>query len=76
MNINRMDFTPKDVEGGELTKFLNMLIALDCENYYNDIHIWSDGYCTIVEWVQVNYESNEQFKFVDCNHQVVRNEHE
>lgn len=76
MNINSMEFTPKDVENGELTKFLNMLITLDCEHHYNDIHIWCDSYCTIVEWVQVEYTSDEQFKFVDCNHQVVENEYD
>lgn len=67
MNINKMEFSPKDIDQGELTKFLNTLMNLDCEHVYNEIHIWSDSYTTIVEWAQVPYGS-VQFQFVDDEH--------
>lgn len=70
MNINTMYFTPKDVEQGEFSRFLNMLMTLECEDVYNELHIWSDGYVTIVEWTQTTYDDDRHFSFIDEDHYI------
>lgn len=74
MAVNSMSFTPKDVVNGEFKKFLMMLTTMELEDRYNDIHIWSDSYCIIVEWVSRDYNDRYdtgEFKFVDKDHEVV-----
>ena len=73
---NSQAFTPEEVEQGLLNDLLNYLLEYNkkCESGYYDIHITSDGYCTIVEWKDVNYkfEGEEgKFEFVPYNGQVM-----
>lgn len=79
MTVNSMSFTPKDVANGEFQKFLMMLTTMELEDRYNDIHVWSDSYCIIVEWVSRDYNDYYgigEFKFVDKDHEVVPIEEE
>ena len=65
--MNSQAFTPKEVEKGLLKDFLNMLLTISSkfEDSYYDIHITTDGYCTIVEWVDCFYDQpSDQFKLV------------
>lgn len=39
-------FTPEEVEAKEHIELLNFLVKRGAE-----IRIWTDGYCTIVEWI-------------------------
>lgn len=68
-DVNSHAFTPEEVEKGLHLKLLKTLLELSNESteHYNDIHITSDGYCTIIEWVNVPYshEWGGQFNFVD-----------
>lgn len=71
---NSEAFTPEEVEKGSHLLLLNTLFQLDknLETGYYDIHITSDGYCTIVEWCQVFPEiSDAKFKFVGEQYQVM-----
>ena len=76
-DYNSKAFTPEEVKQGLLKDLINYLIGYNTkskEDYY-DIHITTDGYCTIVEWTDVMYDNNlgEQgrFKFVDSNEVVM-----
>ena len=49
---NSMAFTPEEVKKGLHLKLLNTLLDLNAareDASYNDIHIWSDSYCTIID---------------------------
>lgn len=72
---NSQAFTPEQVENGELQDLLNYLLGFSkkSDKAFMDIHITSDGYCQIVEWVEVNYEFRAEcgkFDFIDCGEEV------
>ena len=73
---NTQAFTPEEVEKGLLKDLLDYLIDYNkkCESGYYDIHICSDGYCTIVEWIDIDYKYEAEqgkFEFVPSNGQVM-----
>jgi len=72
---NSMAFTPEEVKKGLHLKLLNTLLELNAEREdasYNDIHIWSDSYCTIIDWVDYNDEYGcGKFEFVGGNEYVM-----
>ena len=75
-DYNYQAFTPDEVEKGLLQDLLNYLLEHNrkAEEQYYDIHISSDGYCTIVEWVDVNYQMQQEegrFAFVPYNGYVM-----
>lgn len=57
-DYNSQAFTPEEVKQGLHIKLINTLLDynVNSETHYNDIHITSDGYCMIVEWVNNGYE--------------------
>ena len=67
---NEEVFTPEDVEDGlmdDLIKYLKIHNEKSDRAYY-DIHITSDGYCNIVQWVSVPYNDehyNGEFVYID-----------
>lgn len=64
---NSMSFTPEEVKKGLHLKLLNTLLELnnEFEKGYNDIHMWTDGYCTIIDWQFVYFEEGyDAGKFV------------
>jgi len=72
---NSEAFTPEEVKKGLHLKLLNTLLELSSEmdKRYNDIHIWTDGYCTIIDWCQAYYENRGEgkFEFVDADEYIV-----
>lgn len=62
-------FTPEEVKKGFHLNLLNTLLKynMESEDYYNDIHITTDGYCLIIEWDKIPYshEYGGSFKYVD-----------
>ena len=78
MGYNHQGFTPEEVKKGLLTDLLAYLLDYNkkSENYYYDIHITSDGYCTIVEWSDVSYDRDHgqegKFQFVDYDEVVMK----
>lgn len=56
--FNSQAFTPEEVKLGLHFELLNCLLSYNAQatDYFNDIHIDSDGYCTIIEWVQESRE--------------------
>ena len=76
-DYNYQAFTPEEVEQGLLQDLLNYLLSYNqkCNSDYYDIHITSDGYCSIVEWTDVSYESKYgpegKFEFVDSDQVIM-----
>lgn len=74
--VNSLGFTPEEVKKGMFNEFLSLLIKQndEFEHSYNEIHITSDGYCTIVEWDKVpyNHDYGGTFQYVDEEHLVVK----
>lgn len=58
---NYQAFTPEEVKQGLFQDLLDYLMGYNKKNRerYYDIHITTDGYCWVIEWVEVNY--NEQY---------------
>lgn len=75
MKYNEMAFTPEEVDRGMHVKLLNYLLSYnaDSESNYNDIHITTDGYCTVIQWIDRSFEYDEggSFEFVDSNQRVM-----
>lgn len=75
-NYNTASFTPEEVAAGFLTDLLNYLTDYNRKNdkRYYDIHITTDGYCSIVEWCEITYDFKYEcgkFEFVDGNEEIV-----
>lgn len=76
---NYQAFTPEEVNEGLLNDLLKYLLDHNKKNkeQYYDIHITTDGYCSIVEWNDVSYNTeygeDGKFRFVDYD-QVIMTE--
>jgi len=76
-DYNSQAFTPEEVEAGLLQDLLNYLLDHNkkAKEQYYDIHITSDGYCTIIEWTDVDYDQkfgpDGKFEFVPYNGQIM-----
>ena len=76
-NYNYKSFTPEEVKKGLLNDLLNYLLDHNkkSDKFYYDIHITTDGYCSIVEWTDVSYNGDYgpegKFEFVDCDQVVM-----
>lgn len=73
--MNSQAFTPEDVEKGLHFKLINTLLDLNKElkNYYNEILITSDSYCTIVQWVERHYDWDDcRFEYISDDEYVMR----
>lgn len=73
--VNRMTFLPEEVEKGMVTDTVKYLIRANkvSNHHFNDIHIWSDSYCTIVEWIWNDYSGDLEhgsFKYVGYEQEV------
>lgn len=74
---NSQAFTPKEIEKGVHSKFIKYLleISAELEDSYLDIHITTDGYCTIVEWIDVANDaqlSKGAFEFVGSDEAIFK----
>lgn len=72
---NSQAFTPEEVKNGLHLDLINYLLDYNskAEGYFNDIHIDTDGYCVIVEWVQESYkEACTSFEFVDHDEEIMK----
>ena len=69
---NSKAFTPEEVEEGLLADLLKYLVDHNkkCESGFYEILITSDSYCTIVEWVDIDYKyewEEGRFRYVPSN---------
>lgn len=76
-DVNCKAFIPEEVEAGLHLDLLNYLLTYNSksQDYYYDIHCYTDGYCTIIEWVDRSYTKDidyGQFTFVDCDHHILK----
>lgn len=74
--MNSISFTPQQVERKLHLKLLEYFDEFNQDNdsRYVEVHIMNDGFCTIIEWevVPYNHEYGGQFKYVDEEHEVVK----
>lgn len=74
---NSQAFTPEEVKKGLHLDLLNYLLDHNkkSEKQYYDIHITTDGYCTIIEWTDVDYNQEYgpegKFEFVPADGYVM-----
>ena len=69
--FNSMAFTPDEKE--LCLKLVNYLFEYNAksEDGFQDIHIWYDSYCTVVEWTYCPYHDDcGSFKYVGENEYV------
>jgi hypothetical protein len=74
-NYNSQAFTPEEVQKGLHLDLIKYLLDYNskAEGFFNDIHIDSDGYCVIIEWVQESYkDACTGFEFVDCDEEILK----
>ena len=76
---NYQSFTPEEVEQGFHLEFLNTLLNYNkvSKDHYNDIHLTTDGYCTIIEWetIPYNHEYGGSFKYVGEDEVIMLERH-
>ena len=76
---NYQSFTPEEVEQGLHLEFLNTLLNYNkvSKTHYNDIHLTTDGYCTIIEWetIPYNHEYGGSFKYVGEDEVIMLERH-
>lgn len=79
--INSMAFTPKEQKAGKHTELINYLLSLEQVDqempYRPDIHVWTDGYCVIVDWIMKG-DKDDPFNWVplDADHCIDKYETE
>ena len=72
---NSQAFTPEEVKKGLHLDLIKYLLDYNqkAEGYFNDIHIDTDGYCVIIEWVTESYkEACSSFEFVGYDEEVLK----
>ena len=72
---NSQAFTPEEVKKGLHLDLIKYLLDYNqkAEGYFNDIHIDTDGYCVIVEWITESYkDACSSFEFVGCDEEVLK----
>ena len=75
--VNSVAFTPEEIKQGLHIDLLDYLISHNQKNKnsYYDIHITTDGFCTIVEFVTITYgidDGVEGFVFMDEEHELLK----
>lgn len=75
--VNSVAFTPEEVEQNLHMDLITYLLSYNQKSKcsYFDIHITSDGFCTIVEFVSLTYDINsetEGFVFMDEEHELLK----
>ena len=69
---NSMAFTPEEVEKGKHLELIKFLVSCGDDKSFEEIHIITDGYCTIVEWYSNYYDDRiEYFPFVDEDQEIM-----
>lgn len=58
----KMSFKPEEVKKGNMDRFIQVLMENNAE-----MHIWTDGYCWIVEYIEDVYADECAFYPVDCD---------
>lgn len=75
--VNSVAFTPEEIKQGLHIDLLDYLISHNQKNKnsYYDIHITTDGFCTIVEFATITYgidDGVEGFVFMDEEHELLK----
>ena len=76
-SVNSVAFTPEDVQKNLHLDLINYLLSFNqkSENSFFDIHITTDGFCTIVEFANITRginDTSEGFVYMDEDHYLLR----
>ena len=76
-SINSVAFTPEDVQKNLHLDLINYLLSFNqkSENSFFDIHITTDGFCTIVEFANITRginDTSEGFVYMDEDHYLLK----
>ena len=72
---NSQAFTPEEVKQGLHLDLINYLLSYNAKSksYFNDLHITSEGYWLIIDWVTEDYDNKlAGFEFVGEDQLVVQ----
>lgn len=77
MSLNSQVFTPEDCKKGLDIELLKTLLHISdaLDEAFLDIHIKSDGYCRIIEWDKVYFDSgfeNSKFEYLQADELVMK----
>lgn len=75
--VSSIAFTPEDVEKNLHLNLINFLFDYNnkADDNFFDIHITTDGYCLIVEFVNLTRgfnDNSEGFAYIDEDHEVLK----
>ena len=77
---NCMAFIPEEVDKGMVIDLINYLLDANKKSidHFNEIHISTDSYCTIVEWIWKPLDNSYggEFQFVDEDEYITKDEPE
>lgn len=72
---NTQAFVPEEVEQGLFNKLIEYFLFYNktSQEHYIDFHVTTDGYCTIVDWIEVpyNHEWGGSFEYVQVDEYVM-----
>ena len=76
-SVNSVAFTPEDVQKNLHLDLINYLLSFNqkSENSFFDIHITTDGFCTIVEFANITRginDTSEGFVYMDEDHYLLK----
>lgn len=74
MGYNSQAFTPEEVKKGLHLDLIKYLIDynMKSKDFFNEIHITNDGFCTIVNWLHDSYtEKVEEFRYISYDEEVM-----
>ena len=76
-SINSVAFSPEDVQKNLHIDLINYLLSFNqkSEDSFFDIHVTSDGFCTIVEFVNLTRginDTSEGFVYMDEEHYLLK----
>ena len=75
--MNSQTFTPEEVKIGLHLDLIRHLLKMNeqSDTHYNEIKVWTDGYCTIVDWVQRNYNDDycdDRFELLQSDELIMK----
>ena len=73
--FNTLSFSPEEVEAGLLAQQINTMLDFNkgSQDYSYDIHLWTDGYSTVLDFVQAPNDGSYggSFTFLDEDQEIM-----
>lgn len=73
--FNSISFSPEEVEAGLLAQQINTMLDFNknSQDFSYDIHLWTDGYSTVLDFVQTPNDGSYGggFAFIDEDQEIL-----